>query len=1106
MRQLARQVVLLGAVCSLFVSAALAQVTSATLNGSVSDSTGGTIPGAQIQIQNINTGVSEAVLTNDAGEYSATLLPPGQYTLTVQKEGYKKRVETGIVLTVSQVATLNVILQVGAVDESVTVTANEELMDVTNADISNEVNEAAVKELPLNGRDPSTLVFLSPGTTNITYTYYTSYWLQNTNIFPTETGASSGGGRQGSTYYTLDGMSNMDPYSGLAQPAPNADATQEFRVLTSNFDAQYGYSPGAVVTLQTKSGTNTFHGGLFEFIRNNDLNAADYFSKTVNMLKRNQFGGYVGGPVFKNKLFFFANYQGTRTNSTVSNGNMFTPTAAMLKGDFSAVSQTLPAPFQTVNGVPNQIDPNLFDPIMVKIVNLGMPRGQDPQTGNVYYSDPPQAVSYNEDTDRLDYTINDKQRLFVRSFIQTYSQPAGDVPGNLLAVVNGQTGHDFNEVLGHNWTINGSTVNSLTFGFGQMDTLAGAQAKTSDGNTFCWSKYIAVTEPGPCSLEGFTWDQGFGPYTEPISQRRTTWELSDSLIKTMGNLTLSAGVDVHKLFSGETTEWPSAPIVTFWNFYTGNGLADLLLGDLDAFQQGGGEVIPIKNWQPGAYVQAQYRFRPNLTVTAGLRWDPYLAPVSVGGRDVVFEPGARSTMYPNAPAGLVFPGDQGIPSGLTSSTLDLYEPRVGVAWVPSRLTHTAIRAGFGVFTGPLAYNLFNHVADIAPFSPTFSLSGNVANPIKVDNPWAAGPATGSPGFNPFASGNFASASYKPPTNSTFVLPVSVGQSFAPGFQPYTTTDWSVSIEQQLASDLALHVAYVGSHTDHANLMLDRNPGNTNPADTTFATRTLYPNYSTIYQNQSIGTASYNALEIGVDRRMSHGLQVQSNFTWSKSLDYQSITSGSVSNPIDLRWNYGISGLNVPLMWVSNFTYTSPSLGSWNLLARSILGSWELSSIYTIQSGMNFSINGDGGPPSTQSGALQGGERANIVQGVSPNVHSGSKQHWLRQYLNPAAFSNNANGTFGDSGKNIYHTVHINTADAAISKNWRIAERYGVQLRMDMFNAFNHPSFGPPDTNIGDGGGYVNGVWTPNPNGPFGEITWTGPVPAREMQGALKFTF
>jgi hypothetical protein len=428
MRTFARSLCSLWLVCLLLSSAALAQVTSATLNGVVSDPGGSAIPGAKLQITNVDTNARQTAVSGDTGLYSASQLLPDRYTVTVVKDGFRKSVQTGIVLTVGQVATLNISLQMGDVKETVTVTANEELINVTTAELSSVVNQASVEELPLNGRDPSSLVLLTTGTMNIVPSSSGATgggWLQSTNAMPDESGASSGGGRQGSTYYILDGAPNMDTYMGLAAPFPNADATQEFRVITENFDAQYGFSPNAVVSIQTKSGANAIHGGAFEFIRNSDLNAANFFSHQVDPLKRNQFGGYAGGPIRKDKLFFFANYQATRMSTTATSNTTYAPTQAMLNGDFSAVPGTLSGPFQTVNGVKNQINPALFSKAASTIATTALPLGLDPATGRVTFEGPAQKSTYDEGTARLDYTINDKQRVFLRSFTQYYNAAGG---------------------------------------------------------------------------------------------------------------------------------------------------------------------------------------------------------------------------------------------------------------------------------------------------------------------------------------------------------------------------------------------------------------------------------------------------------------------------------------------------------------------------------------------------------------------------------------------------------------------------------------------------------------------------------------------------------
>jgi hypothetical protein len=1020
------------------------------------------------------------------------------------------------------------------VKSTVQVTANEELINVTTADVTNVVNSQSVEELPLNGRDPSSLVLLSPGVVNLSTSGFAQSTSQGTNSLGSVGGLqleatfSTGGGRQGSTYFLLDGAPNMDAYLETGLPNPNADATKEFRVLTQNFDAQYGFSVGGVVTIQTKSGTNAFHGGLFEFIRNNDLNAADYFAKTKNLLKRNQFGGFVGGPILRDKFFFFASFQDTRTNATVNTGIIDTPTAAMLSGDFSAVtnlSSHATSQGFVLNGTGGgTINPALFNPTMLALTKIALPLGQNAETGQVGYSEPPSADTYAENVERLDYTINAKNNLFLRSYILYLKDSGGDVKGDILAVNDGQTGEDYNEALGWSSVINDTMVNNLTFSFLEEDTLAEQVAQTSDGADFCWSKYIDIVEPaGLCYLEGADMGGSWSNWTEPIAQRRTTWGLSDTLSKTMGDLTISTGADVHRQFSQEATEYPQAPIVVFSGAYTGNGFADLLLGDLDNYQQGGGELTPLKGYQLGVYGQAQYRVKPNLTVTAGVRWDPNLPPAEVGGRGSVFEPGAQSVVYPNAPTGMLFPGDPGVKAGLMPTDLSILEPRVGAVWQPGFLPHTAIRAGFGQFSGPILYNYYNHFVDIPPFSPyynfspTFDNAGNLTNGINASEPWTASSATGSPGHDPFVApyGAFASIGVKPPSNFAFSLPVTLGGSFAPDFRTSITTSWSISIEQQLGRDFAVHIAYVGNHADRTMVLVDENAGDINPSHSTFGQRVTYstgeyatagvPDYGEVYVDQSVGTSAYNSLQLGVDKKISHGIQFQSNFTWQKLTDDTGIGSVPIPNPYNIAANKSISTFNLPLSWVSNFVYTSPSLSGQNLLVKELGGSWRISSIYTLQSGAPFSIGGDA--DGISSGSTEGGETAYKVKGVATDVHSGGKAHWLQQYINPAAFTTNPAGTFGDS-RNVFHTPRLNYADSALSKTWTARERYGFQLRFDFFNTFNHASFGAPDSGIGDGGSWNSAgtVWTPNPAGNFGHITSSGNEPAREIQGALKFTF
>ena len=1096
-----------------------AQGTSASLTGYISDPSGAAIPEAVVTITNINTNLTQAVQTNAVGTYLIRPLPPGTYSLTVRAKGFEIYSQKGIMLTANLSATQDIHLSVGnGTTETVSVTADAELVNTSSAELGTSVDEQAISQLPLNGRDPSSLVLLAPGTSNVLQ--HGGEGIQSGFSFATETGASSNGGRQGSTFYMLDGVSNMDNYDLLTAPFPNSDATQEFRVISNNFSAIYGFSPGAVVSIATKSGTNEYHGGAFWFVRNNDLNASNWFSKAVDPLKRNQFGGFVGGPVLKNKLFFFGNYQGTRLVEAAATNLTYTPTTAMLNGDFSGIPFALNGPFVTVNGVPNQLAPGVkLDAAAVAITNDGLPGHSSSvnqaATGQMNYTAAAVRNNYDEGTGRLDYDLSKSQRLSLRTFTNNFTEPSGDTPGNILSVLNlsnwsygfAERMEYYNDVLEHTWTINPTTVNTVSFFWSEMSAHNAAAVLDNSGKPMCFSRYVNVTElPGQCYMEGFTvGGNGFnGGWTEPSQEVRNTYGFADTFIKTLNRHTLSAGVDLQHQFAEEYTQYPTQPIITFNGQYTGSGLADFLLGYMAEYEQGAGEIADVAGWQVAPYIQDDFHLRSNVTINAGLRWDPNFAPNSAGGRGAAFVPGQQSTVFPNAPQGLVFPGDHGVSDALMPNSEGYWEPRLGLAWQPHELPHTVIHAGFGLFTGPLQYSYYNHAADIAPFSPLYNFYGankscaggcvpNTNQPItgqlSFDNPWStfAGTSDASP-FPPFTS-----VSYKPSTNSPIVTPVTVDQSFPRNFKLGITQSWNVSVEQQLGSSMVFRLAYVGSESYHQTDALDQNAGIYSSAAPS-GTRP-YTNFAQILTTFSDATASYNSLQATIERHLSHGLQFQSNFTWSKTIDLASsgnITFGTpyLGDPFDLNWDRGVSSLSVPINSVTNFIYQTPNLHGRSQLMQQTLGGWEVSGIVTAQSGNPFTVGS--GNDDNNSGSMQYQDRADRVSGQSLGVRQGSRSQWLNHYFNTSAFAPNAPGTFGDSGKNIMFGPPVFTADAAVMKNWDIAERMKLQFRWEAFNALNHPSFGTPDAGLTDGS--------------FGEITGIGNIPPRVMQGALKLTF
>jgi hypothetical protein len=541
-----------------------------------------------------------------------------------------------------------------------------------------------------------------------------------------------------------------------------------------------------------------------------------------------------------------------------------------------------------------------------------------------------------------------------------------------------------------------------------------------------------------------------------------------------------------KQYSAQLTTYPAQPLVHFGNGFTGFGLADYLLGDVQTFTQGAPAGSPVRGWQVGIFAQDQFKLKPNLTLNYGVRWEPNLSVTGILG-GAAFHPGQQSTRYPNAPTGLIFPGDAGLTKYLIARTYGGYQPRVGLAWQPSFLKNTSLRAGFGMFQAPNQYSIFNHSAEISPFSPLDVLTGTTANPISFDNPWASDAATG--GQSPFTSANLVQNPNVPASQASFATPLTVGAVYSPNFRLGMTQSWTVSVEQQLSNSIALHLAYVGSQSYHQTVLKDLNPGFYSAK----SARVLYaPNFGQVLQFTSEGTASYQALQAGFEKRLSHGLQFQSNFTWSKSMDIQSNAYYSnvvLSDPLHPKHDRGISGVNVPLISVSNLVYTTPDLHGHNGFLRGALGAWEASLIYTMQSGYPFSIQGGNG--NNNSGSLQLADRADVT-GQPFQVHQGGKQQWLAHYFNPAAFTNNAPGTFGNSERNLLKGPGINDGDLALIKNWLYRERFNLQLRGEFFNVFNHPSFGLPNTTAGASN--------------FGQITTIGSIPPRVIQGGLKLTF
>ncbi len=1174
---------------------AYGQGTSASLTGNVTDPSGAAVAGADVTATNIDTNFTQSVKTDNAGNYLIRPLPIGNYTLAIHATGFARYLQKGIVLTVDLAATQDVRLKIGAGKaETISVTADAELINTSSAELGSTVNEASISNMPLDGRDPSALVFLVPGAVDVQH--HGGETIQTGFSFPNETGAGIGSSRNGSMFYMLDGVSNMDNYDLLTAPFPNADATQEFKVITSNYGAQYGFAPGAVVSIATKSGTNSFHGGAFWYVRNNDLNATNWFSGQADTLRRNQYGFFAGGPIKKDKLFFFANYQGTKIIWNSTDTLTSTPTTAMQTGDFSGLGIDLGGPFKLnpATGNHDQLDTSLttsaceysfsascsgvvpvqLSPAAKYFASQGMIHaattvsnstalkpGLQRANGDMMYIYPTVHNSYEEGTVKLDYNLSPSQVLTLRSYNNSFGAPSSDVPGNMESAYNHsswtasfwQQMYYFNNLLQHNWTINPTTVNTVSVFMNQMSAHSAAQELGSDGKAMCFSNNsgdpngvnIGVNEPaGSCYMGALRINSNYGfesGWDEPSQELRTTLGLTDTLNKILGKHSFTVGLDLMHQHAVENTAYPTQPMIGFGrngsagtvSSLTGGYLADFMLGYATGYLQGAGEIADVAGWQVGPFIQDDWKILPNLTINLGLRWDPNTPPVSQGGRGAAWipgtnsfagfansTPGQQSIVFPNAPAGLVFPGDPGVTDTLMNSDYSYWEPRIGVAYQPKFLHKTVFHAGIGIFTGPLQYSEYNHAADVAPFSPTFDFTGWDWDPtcgasmcpdavgkgaiIPFDAPWTAPFLDAWGGVSPYSSSPFpgtfpwATLSYKPAKGVAIPKGQEVGQVFSRDFKLPTVYAWNLSIEQQVTSTTALRVAYVGSETDHLSVLIDMNPE--------WATKIpVNSALGDIFDDQSWATASYNSLEFSLDQHAWHGLQVQSNFAWSHTIDITGTSNVSygnpaLGNPISAAWNRGNSGADVPWAWITNLIYQAPSFKDQGKLMEETVGGWQLSGIMTWQKGSPFSI----GQWDTDPGVGMWNNRADFVSGVSPAMGKGSHWDWVnpsKGYFNTAAFTlpvSCADKTpgwcgFGDTSKNAYWGPGVFGINASIMKNWTLMEGKTFQFRWDAFNATNHPNFSGPSSTVNQAAGT------------FGVISGTNGNP-RVFQGALRLTF
>jgi hypothetical protein len=1060
----------------------------AEVEGYVTDPGGQPVSGAQVTITETGKNRVHTTQTNaQGGGYSFPNLDVGSYDLTVSANGFKTYVQSGIVLQVAAHISINVQLQLGVVSQTVEVTSNPTMVETKDNSIAQVIDSLRLVDLPLNGRNATQLITLTGAATTST----SGDLITSKNIRGSDSSGvfSIAGSQANGVNYLLDGGDNNDPVFNVNLPLPFPDALQEFSVQTTALPAQYGLHPGGVVNAVTKSGSNLLHGDVFEFFRNGYMDAIQRGTPERDSLKRSQFGGVIGGKIIRDKLFFFAGYQGTRQRSTPPSQISYVATAAALNGDFSAleapasaggclsgntgrqlIDPVTQAPFPN-----NQIPVSRFSQPAVTLLTKYLPVSSDP-CGKVQYGLPENNPD-DQVIGRIDYVRNQKHSVYGRYYLYDFTVQTTFDGSNLLTTqAPGQVGRSQSFTFGDTYSFSPTILNSFHATFDRRRDNRGVAPGVIGPQTLG----IDVTAPLPFLLLEVQnyFNVGCG-ICSPGYFNANTYQVSDDINIVRGRHEIAFGGDFRRLQGNFLINTYTNGEFVFLGDHTGDALADLLLGNLQGFNQGNSQNDALRQTVFSFYGQDTFRATRRLTLNLGLRWEPAQFPYDVKGRtpqfsQAAFDAGTVSTKYPAAPAGLIFPGDPESYKGLSQVKTYWWQfsPRAGFIFDPRGQGKETIRAGFGLMhdTGMLFY------PERWTYSPPFASLVFLTDPSgKLSNPWA-----GQPGGNPFPS-----AGYFPVGGTYFLIPTNQNPTYM--------MQWNLSLQKQLSSDWMFQLSYLGTKTVHVWGEYDINPSVYIPGSTagTDQRRLLYlqnPSvgqfYSGIYRSDPGGNANYHALLATLQHRFAKHFQITSNYTFSHCIsdtDTLNEISGTYrENPYSRSMERGNCVFNHSSLFNFSAVATSPGLGS-GVLAR-LTRDWQLSSLATWSSGEPLNIN-DGGLDI--SGTGQGNDRPDQVLS-NPYPSRKTTSEWF----NPAAFAIQAPGTFGNVGRNSLVGPGTFNLDAALSRTFHIKERYGLMFRADAFNLLNHPTWQDPTTDI--------------TSGQFGQITDFGPP--RIMQLAMKLTF
>jgi len=1158
----------------LFATRAYSQIAgTGNIQGTISDSTGAVIPDASVTLTDRETHVQRTTKSNSAGDYVFPGVPVGTYDLGATAPGFRSYLQTGIVLEVGSSIAVNPQLTVGRAEAQIEVQSEALALQTEDASFKQTIDEKAVTEMPLNGRQMTSLITLSGGSnpapgndfTGSKYTYATI-------------SVSVAGGNGNTTLWRLDGGDNQDYMGNGNLPFPFPDAVSQFSVESTALGAQEGQHSGGYVNVVTRSGTNSFHGSAFEFLRNNYIDATNFFSTSKDTLHQNQYGGTFGGPIKRNKLFAFAGYQHTKSLQSQANTTAHVPTAANLAGDFSVTDgPNCEASGKTVQLVDpltgaklpgdKYPTPPTYDKAAMALQQL-LP-SIDPTVdtqgcGLVSYAIPLENFD-NQFVTRVDFTASPKHNLYGRYMVDGYQQPAFFSKTNILITTqSGNIERVQSFTLGDAYTFTSKLVNAAHATILRRLNNRGYAATDINAQNLGIDVYQAVKNGLYVSEGKFT----IGGGTNSVAH------FNDNALAVGDDVTWIHGK--HQLaFGGEWVQnqlninntYEQNGIFSFNGQYSANGpnggatigdqSLDFLMGTMSAYQQSKAQQNALRGPIPSLYVQDTFHVTHRLTLVAGVRWSPNFMPYDYFNRGNVFNmadflSNTASAVFPNAPAGILFYGDKGVPRGFTKNSPWQFSPNFGLSLDPSGSGKSVVRAGAELLFDQPNFFTAQRIQQNPPFATEISnAQTSSSGPLSFSAPWSSGTITSDP---------FPQPQIPSPSQATF-FPQSQFIVMPDQFHAAYTIQWTASMQHDFPHGWQAQLDYIGNATRHDPLGSPMSPAvfipgvwgtsgtgctgivRTGPAavkpgaagtncSTTknqasrFALSIANPSQGNQYLGGGPGsvlvgdegTANYHGLVATMQHRLSPTFNLLANWTWSKCLDVadgQGDLAGTVvENPANPRLDYGPCGFDY--RHVENLVIVAKSaFHGLNRLEGALANNWEVAPLMHITSGAPLNVMAG------QDNSLTdvGNDRPNLVPGVSPyhkvTIRSQPNTEANREYLNPAAFAqitapcgSNLNGcpnlgTYGNLGRNAFRTPIFFQLDSQISRIFPIRENLALDLRLEAFNVLNHPNFAfsSPNQNLTSSTfGQINTIPAGSSEPPSSSFS------ARVFQGSVKVVF